>query len=102
MTDLRKTVEEAYDLETADAAWLGIFEMACATEDTMAELEALVKSDGLLSTGSKNQTVIHPAVIELRQQRAAFARLLVQLSLNEEDAARAKQGRVARKKWDNR
>jgi hypothetical protein len=40
-----------------------------------------VRSDGLVTTGSKGQVTIHPALVELRHQRAAFARLVSQLGL---------------------
>lgn len=81
MNDLRQRVEEAFDTSTAEPSWIEVFETACATLDTIHELEALVASDGLVTTGSKQQTVVHPAVVELRHQRAAYARLVQQLGL---------------------
>jgi len=86
--DLRSRVAAEYDLSTADALWLTLFEQACRTEETIRQLEDLVASDGLLSPGSKGQTRIHPAVQELRAQRAAYARLLIQCGLDDHTTSR--------------
>jgi hypothetical protein len=89
-----------YDLETADPAWLEVFETACSSLETIHQLEALVVSDGLLSTGSTKQTVIHPAVVELRHQRAAYAKLLTQLGLDDgHETFQQRQTRYGRQRW---
>jgi phage terminase small subunit len=81
INDLRKRVESQFDLDTAEPAWVEVFETACATLDTVRELEDLVRSDGLITTGSKGQVTIHPALVELRHQRQTYARLVQQLGL---------------------
>ena len=79
--------------------WLALLDQAEAALDTIHELEAVVRSDGLLSSGSKEQVRIHPAVLELRQQRAAYARLLVQLGVDEQETQSQRQSRIARKRY---
>jgi len=102
MNDLRARVEATYDLASASLAWRETYETACRTLDTIRELEDLVRSDGLVSTGSTGQTVIHPALVELRQQRAAYARLVKALDLADDDrqeTRRKAQARAARERW---
>jgi hypothetical protein len=60
MNDLRKRVEAEFDLTSAEPSWIEVFEVACSTLDTILQLEALVASDGLVTSGSKGQTTIHP------------------------------------------
>lgn len=67
---------------------------ACRTLDLVEGLAELVK-DGLTTTGSMGQTVVHPAVPELRQHQAAFARLMAAIELPEDEAA-ADRFRTAR------
>jgi phage terminase small subunit len=81
VNDLRKRVESQLDLTTADPSWVEVYETAWAVADTIKELEDLVRSDGLITAGSKGQTTIHPAVVELRHQRSAYARLVRELGL---------------------
>jgi phage terminase small subunit len=88
--DLRSRVAEEYDIDTADPLWREMLEQACQTEQTILELEALVRSDGLVSTGSRGQVRVHPAVAELRAQRAAYARLLIQLGVEPTTARTAR------------
>jgi hypothetical protein len=97
---LRDRIAAAYDLDTAEPAWLELLDVAQATERTIAELEALVASDGLVTTGSTGQVRVHPAVAELRHQRAAYARLLADLGLDDrgEESFRQRQSRYARGK----
>ena len=54
---------------------------ACRTVDAIDALQAAIDADGYMSTGSMGQTVVHPAVAELRQQQASLARLLTTLNL---------------------
>jgi hypothetical protein len=81
MSEFRKQIEERFDLDSAEPAWLQTFELACSALDTVEQLEALVASDGLVTTGSKGQVTVHPAVQELRYQRVAAARLVNLLSI---------------------
>lgn len=78
---------------------------ACRTLDVIAGLAEVVESAGLLSTGSAGQVTVHPAVPELRQQQAAFARLIGQVVLpgDEEAADRFRQARAragAAARWE--
>jgi hypothetical protein len=100
VNDLRKRIEAEFDLPTAEPVWLELYETAAATCDTIRDLEALIASDGMLSTGSKGQVTIHPAVAELRTQRAAYARLLIQLGIAGDDQRRDRAQRASRKRWD--
>src|SRR5947207_3200946 len=60
---------------------------ACSVLDVIAELEATVKADGVMLTGSQGQPVLNPAIGEARLQRAELRRLLDQLGLpGEEDS----------------
>lgn len=67
---------------------------ACRTLDRIDALELLL-AGGLTSTGSTGQTVVHPAVAELRQQQAGFARLIGAVNLPA-DAAAADRFRTMR------
>lgn len=82
----------------------------CRIADTLEGLAQVVARDGLTTLGSAGQTVIHPAVAEIRQQQQAFARLLTQLNLETVDVgamlsprqASAKSAAAKRWKLDDR
>lgn len=64
----------------------------CRTSDLCDKLQAVLDADGPMSTSSQGVRV-HPAAVELRQQRIALARLLAALSLpSGEDQAAPRQG----------
>lgn len=67
---------------------------ACRTLDRIEALEHLLVG-GLASTGSTGQTVVHPAVAELRQQQAGFARLMAAVNMPA-DVAAADRFRLSR------
>lgn len=77
----------------------------CRIADTLEGLAAVVARDGLTTLGSAGQTVIHPAVAEIRQQQQAFARLLTQLNLETVDVGamlsprQASAKSAAAKRW---
>src|SRR4051794_39384619 len=52
----------------------------CRTADAIDTLQALLDAEGLTSNSSQGLRV-HPALVELRQQRIALARLLVALRI---------------------
>ncbi len=58
-----------------------LFTEACYTVDLCDRLRADIARDGLSVVGSKGQTVLNPAVVELRQQGLAFGRFMRQLGL---------------------
>jgi hypothetical protein len=78
----RRQVLKVYELTGPE---LELLDQAAATLDAIVDLDARVTSDGLMIAGSAGQMVLHPAVGEARQQRAAFARLLAQLALPDVD-----------------
>lgn len=79
-----------------------LIDRACATADLIAELEAVVEREGTTTLGSAKQTVIHPAVPELRQQRALLMRLLAGLDFGSDSTAAAVSSgarHAARARW---
>ena len=98
--NLRERVEDQLDLDEADVVWLSLLDTACAAEKTINDLELIIASDGMLSTGSTGQTIVHPCVAELRQQRAAFAKLLQALGLDEVQTQIQRQARNVQKRWN--
>ena len=80
----------------------------CRTLDVIDGLAAAVARDGETVMGSRGQTVVHPAVPELRQQQTSFARLLAQLNLDAEEvgavlsARQASARRAAQASWRSR
>jgi phage terminase small subunit len=59
---------------------LALLEEACRVRDRIVELDAAVKSGGLMISSSQGDRV-HPAVSECRQQRLTLARLLATLGI---------------------
>jgi hypothetical protein len=53
---------------------------ACRTADSLDGLQVLLESEGLMSESSQGPRV-HPALVELRQQRIALARLFAALHI---------------------
>ena len=77
---------------------------ACRQLDTVADLDAAVAAEGVLTTGSRQQTVVHPAVQEARLGRVAVARLLSSLSIPDEQdrprtAASLRGQKAAESRW---
>lgn len=66
-----------FDLDTHEQT---ILREACRTADTLDDLQAALVSDGVMSESSQGSRV-HPALVELRQQRVTFARLLTALRI---------------------
>lgn len=89
-----------------DAAATQTLVEACRTLDRLEELDAVIAAEGVTSTGSMGQTVVHPAVAEARQMQAGWSRLVTALDLpaSEEEerdfeawkTRRAKAGAAAR------
>ena len=83
-------IEERGNDETVfelDPRELALLEQACRIADRIAELEAIVEKRGLTTRGSTGQTVIHPAVAEIRQHRLALQRILGSIGLDTGDVA---------------
>ena len=64
---------EGWELDARDRSNLA---SACEVTDRINELEALVRSEGLVVRGSKGQDRLNPAISEIRLQRQAVAMLL--------------------------
>lgn len=65
--------------------------------DDVAQLERVLKRDGLVVTGSKGQAKLSGVPSELRLQRAALTRLVRQLEVNESDTETATMSPASRK-----
>jgi len=76
-----------------DARDLYLLTQACRLEDTIAKLELAIGNEGEMSTGSKGQPVVHPAIPEARQLALAQARLLEKIEL-EDPALRLSEQRA--------
>ncbi len=75
-----------------------LLDRACATADAIEALEEVVARDGATVTGSRGQTIVHPALVEARQQKLVLLRLLNSLDLIGDSAAPASpsaRGRAA-------
>jgi P27 family predicted phage terminase small subunit len=59
---------------------LELLQRACQLADREAALKAVIKKDGLMTTGSMGQAVLHPAAMELRQVEQTLCGLLVKVS----------------------
>ncbi len=64
---------------------------ACRTADLLDSLETTVDAEGVMAESSQGIRV-HPAVVELRQQRIAFARLLAALNVPSGEEGPAQSG----------
>jgi hypothetical protein len=87
-----------------DARELHLLERACRCADELADLEQAVDADGVLVTGSRGQTAVHPALSEARQLRLVQLRLLGGIHLPDADEVpRTVTGlraqRAARSRW---
>ena len=57
----------------------------CRTLDNLDALNDVVGEQGATTEGSQGQTVVHPALQEVRQQRANLHRLIAALGLPDDD-----------------
>ncbi|MBB5641788.1 P27 family phage terminase small subunit [Cryobacterium roopkundense] len=72
-------IHETYEFDPQDT---NLVIEVCRTLDTIDTLAAAIAADGVMVTGSQGQLVMNGAVGELRQQQAAYARLVTMLNLN--------------------
>ncbi len=72
----RIMAEYEHNETTPDGREEEALDRACATADTIALLEADLEHDGPMATGAAGQMIVHPAIGELRQQRALLTRLI--------------------------
>ena len=74
---LWRAVMTDYELDEHETT---VLKEACRTADSLDDLQALLEAEGLMSSTSQGPRV-HPALVELRQQRITFARLLTALRI---------------------
>ena len=74
---LWRAVMRDYELDDHETILL---RECCRTADSLDGLQALLDAEGLTSESSQGVRV-HPALVELRQQRVTFARLLAALQI---------------------
>ena len=99
-----KRVTAAYKLRPDEQILL---ENACRTIDRIAELDATMVGQPLISKGSMGQEREHPLLSEARQQRTLLRQLFAQLKLPDLDAEQgqknqhreAGQSRWAKNGW---
>lgn len=72
------TTLETYTLAEHE---LDVLQEACYTLDLLQTMRRRVKKDGVMSTGSMGQDVVHPLIGEIRQQRGLFSQLMNALKL---------------------
>lgn len=75
---LWRSIVGPYDLEPHELAQL---RSAVIVADRVAALDAEVDQGGVMITDPKRGPVVHPALVESRQQRLVLARLLAGLRL---------------------
>jgi arginine/lysine/ornithine decarboxylase len=87
---LWKSVLDDFELAEHEMAQL---EQACRVRDTIDALRARVEVDGVMISSSQGDR-LHPAIVEIRQQQLALARLLATLKVPglEEDGSPSARG----------
>jgi hypothetical protein len=87
-------VVDRYDLEQHE---LVLLREAVRCVDTLDDLEAQVRRDGLMVPGNTVGTErVHPAAVEARQLRITLARVIAALRMPEHDADRPQRRTGAR------
>lgn len=77
-----KSVTSTFELRPDE---LRLLEDCCREMDLIDRLQKVIDKEGLTTTGSTGQVVIHPAVQEIRQHRNVLRLQLVNLSLPDEE-----------------
>lgn len=90
--DLWAAVLHDFELSEHEVA---VLREACRTADSIDTLQAQVDADGVMSESSQGVRV-HPALVELRQQRVTLARLFAALNIPVGDAEGRTQHRGPR------
>lgn len=95
----RRDFLKAYEVD--DPGGLALLTQAVAALDRIAELEALVASDGPQAIGSTGQAVGHWAMDQIRKERDSFTRLLRDLEPPPEPTKGSSQAGkdLVRKRW---
>ena len=98
---LWRSITGRWDLDSRE---LAILAHAARTADLIADLEELLRDQGLVIVGSAGQPRLSPVPTEIRQQRATLERLLAALSLPVAEGESPRVSRrselAARRRWD--
>ncbi|MFW6776262.1 hypothetical protein ACOACO_18420 [Nocardioides sp. CPCC 205120] len=89
--ELWKAVVTDFELTEHEST---VLREACRTADSIDDLQTLLDNEGLMSSTSQGPRV-HPALVELRQQRITLARLFAALRLpvgEEPERSQARSG----------
>lgn len=89
---LWRTTLEAFELTEHE---LSLLREACRNVDLLDDLQAVIDREGVLDESPQGRRA-HPAVVELRQQRLVFARLVAQLGIPVDDEDGPRGGRRGR------
>lgn len=81
---LWKSITSTYGLRPDE---LRLLEDCCREMDIIDRLQAEVDDNGVTVSGSMGQTVIHPAIQEIRQHRNVLKQMLAKLALPDAPAA---------------
>jgi hypothetical protein len=85
---LWRKIVKAYDLRADE---LLVLARLCKTVDRIAQLDVIADASPAIIIGSHGGKVIHPAIVELRQQELVLARLVRVLALPDADQAYGRQ-----------
>jgi hypothetical protein len=90
--------EDLADDQEFSAKELELLRRACQLADREAGLQKIIDRDGLMTTGSTGQVVLHPAAQELRQVETALCGLLARISTEDTggEVATPRQERAAK------
>jgi len=87
----------AGEFEDPGLLYQTLLDQTVAALDLIEELEKVVGRDGLTVSGSRGQSIVNPAIPELRQQRAALAKLLGSMDLD--DSGQSAGTALANVRW---
>lgn len=79
-----RTITAEYGVESTPDL-VEILTEACRVLDLCDGLEAAIAADGVTIPGSRGQSVVNPAVSELRHNRTLLGRLLSQLGISDQN-----------------
>ena len=88
-----------------DSRELALLDRACSCADMIEALDRVVAEEGPTTTGSRGQTVVHPALMEARQQKLVMLRLLraIELPVEADESPSARRARrAATARWERR
>ena len=105
-TQVLDDLEEGWEL---DARELHLLARACRCADEIVALDTAVDRDGHAISGSRGQTVVHPALAEARQLRLTQLRLLSAIEMSDPAStarsatpAQQRARRAAESRWGHR